>query len=64
MVKILPGKVRSNYKKSFGLLQVTALKPIADSRDVVNTTSESRENLGPEAVGDLSKNEARGMHAA
>lgn len=60
----MPGKIRSGYKESFGLLQDTALKPCADSRGVVNTTSESRKNLGSEAVGDLSKNEAGGEQAA
>lgn len=64
MVKILPGKIRSHYKRSFGLLQVKTLKPCADSRDVVTTTPENRKNLGSKAVGDLSKNEAGRAQAA
>ena len=57
-------QIRSNYKKSFGLLQVKALKPCIDSRDMVNIRPENRKNLGSEAVGDLSKNETGGAQAA
>lgn len=64
MVKILPGKIRSNYKKSFGLLQTKVLKLCIDSRDVVNTTPENRRNPGSETVGNLSKNEAGGAQEA
>lgn len=64
MVQILPGKIRSNYKKSVGSLHVTALKPCTNSRDVVYTTSENRKNLGSVVVGDLSKNEAKEAQAA
>lgn len=64
MVKILPGKIRSNYKKSFGLLQITALKPCTDSRGVINATSVSRKNVEFEALGNLSKNKARETQAA
>lgn len=64
MVLILPGKIRSNYKKSVGSLQVAALKPCTNSRDVVYTTSENRKNMWSVVVGDLSKNEARVAEAA